>query len=164
MDYKQENGKMNNLRRTLLKGAVATGSLAMAAAAGLLRPTGVYAAEWSKSAFEAKTMADALKGISGENAPASPDIVIKAPDVAENGATVPIEVRSNIPDTHSIALLVEKNPLPLSTLIEFTDGAIPYVKLRLKFSETSQVKAVVRAGGKSYSASAVVKVAVGGCS
>lgn len=154
---------MDVLRRAILKGAGATGALAAAAAAGLITPTAVQAADFNKAAFEAKTVPDALKAL-GAGAPAdSKDIVLKAPDIAENGAVVPIEVTSNIPNTENIAVFADKNPVPLITSMDLPAGTEPYVSVRIKLGETSTVRAVVKAGGKYYATAKDVKVTVGGC-
>lgn len=154
---------MNPLRRTFLKGSGAAGALAAAVAAGLLRPLQALAAEWNKAAFESKTLADALKGIGASAAAESKDILIKAPEIAENGAVVPIEITSKIPDTKSIVILAEKNNNPLTAEFEFSNGAEPFVSTRIKMAQTSNVKVIVKAGGKVYSASKEVKVTIGGC-
>ncbi len=155
---------MDALRRTLLKGAGASGAIAAALAAGVLRPTQVLAAEYNRAAFEAKDLAGALKGIDASAAADSSSIVIKAPDIAENGAVVPIDVVSNIPNTVSLAVLVDKNPLPLSGVFEFANGALPELALRLKMGQTSLVRVVARtADGKHFVAKKEVKVTVGGC-
>ena len=128
----------------------------------LAKPLGVLAA-WNEQAFGAKTAADALKTI-GAAAPApSNDIVIEAPQIAENGAVVPIEISSNIPGTTSIAVLIEKNPFPLTGRFDFKAGALPFVKLNVKMGETSDVRVVADAGGKHYTASREIKVTIGGC-
>lgn len=152
---------MDKLRRTLLKGA--GGALAAALAAGVLIPTRVLAAEWNKSAFEAKDLADALRGLGASAAADSKDILLRAPDIAENGAVVPIDISSNIPNTTSIAVLVEKNPNALSAYFDFANGALPDASVRLKLAQTSMVKVVVKAGGKFYTVQKEVKVTVGGC-
>jgi len=154
---------MNTTRRTVLKGATASGVLAALIGAGALRPTQVLAADWNKAAFEAKDTAGALKGI-GAGAPVeSKDLVLKVPDIAENGAVVPVDVISNIPKTTSIAILVEKNPQPLCAEFEFANGAVAEVSARIKMGQTSMVKAVAKADGKFYTAQKEVKVTVGGC-
>ena len=154
---------MNTTRRTVLKSASASGVLAGLIAAGALRPTQVLAAEWTKAAFDAHDMAGALKGI-GAGAPVeSKDLILKVPDIAENGAVVPVDVVSNIPNTSSISILVEKNPSPLSCQFDFANGALPEVSARLKMGQTSMVKAVAKADGKFYTAQKEVKVTVGGC-
>ncbi len=154
---------MNQLRRTFLKGTGAAGTVAMAIAAGLLKPGQVLAAEWNKNAFEAKNTADTLKGINAASAAKSADIMIKAPDIAENGAVVPVEVTSKIAGTTSIAILSEQNVNPLIADFEFSNGAEGYVSTRIKMAKTSNVTVVVKAGGKSYIASKEVKVTIGGC-
>lgn len=153
---------MDLWRRTLLKGAGASGALAVALAAGL-RPSRVLAAEWNKAAFSATDLAGALKAIGASGAAESKDVVLKAPDIAENGAVVPIEAVSHIPGTTELAILVEKNPLPLAASFTFAGGAQPSVALRVKMGQTSNVKVVAKAGGKSYVASKEVKVTIGGC-
>src|SRR5262249_32246164 len=143
---------MNRLRRTLL------GALA----ALLVKPLAALAA-WNESAFGAKTAQDALKGIGAANSAPSKEIVIDAPQIAENGAVVPIEIVSNIPGTTSIVVVLEKNPFPLAAKFDFREGALPYVKLNVKMAETSDVRVVAAAGGKHYSATREVKVTIGGC-
>lgn len=154
---------MNFARRTFIKGAGAAGTVAVAAAAGLLKPTQVLASEWNKAAFEAKGVADALKAINASAATDSKDIKIKAPDIAENGAVVPVEVTSAIAGTTGIALLVEKNAQPLAADFNLSNGAEGYISTRIKMGQTSNVRVVVRAGGKVYSAVKEVKVTIGGC-
>lgn len=155
---------MDALRRTLLKGAGATGALAAAMAAGVLVPGRVLAAEWNRAAFEAKDVAGALKGLGAAGAAENPGIVIKAPDIAENGAVVPVDVSSTLANTVSLAILVDKNPLPLSGAFDFSNGALPELALRLKMGQTSLVEVVARtADGKFYKAKKEVKVTVGGC-
>ncbi|HXU42874.1 MAG TPA: thiosulfate oxidation carrier protein SoxY [Burkholderiales bacterium] len=128
----------------------------------LARPLSVLAA-WNEQAFGAKTAADALKGI-GVSAPApSKDIVIDAPQIAENGAVVPIEISSNVPGTTAIAVVIEKNPFPLAARFEFKEGALPFVKLNVKMGETSDVRVVAFAGGQQLTATREIKVTIGGC-
>src|SRR6185312_9655454 len=99
----------------------------LAAIGLLLLPLRALAA-WNKEAFGAKTAADALKTL-GVGTPAeSKDILIEAPQIAENGAVVPVEITSNVPGTRSIAVVVEKNPFPLVAKFDFAEGALPFVK------------------------------------
>ena len=128
----------------------------------LAKPLSVLAA-WNEQAFGAKTAADALQGIGASGAAASKDIVIEAPQIAENGAVVPIEISSNIPGTTAIAVVIEKNPFPLAGRFEFKEGAAPFVKLNVKMGETSDVRVVATAGGKSFTAAREIKVTIGGC-
>ncbi len=153
---------MNALRRNVLKGATGAGAVAVAVAAGLLAPARVLAAI-PRSAFEAKGMADAMKAM-GVAAPAdSKDISIKAPDIAENGAVVPVEVTSSIAGTSGIAILAEKNATPLVADFGFSNGAQGFISTRIKMANTSLVRAIVTAGGKTYTAAKEVKVTIGGC-
>jgi len=147
---------MNAVRRLLLQGA---GALA----AGLLAPLSALAATWNKEAFGAKTAADALRGIGAANAVASADLLIEAPEIAENGAVVPIEVSSRIAGTRSIAVVIEKNPFPLVAKFDFMEGALPFVKVNVKMGETSDVRVIAEAGGRHYTATKNIKVTIGGC-
>jgi len=128
----------------------------------LAKPLSVLAA-WNEQAFGAKTAADALQGIGASGAAASRDIVIEAPQIAENGAVVPIEISSNIPGTTALAVVIEKNPFPLTGRFEFKEGAAPFVKLNVKMGETSDVRVIAEAGGRSYVATREIKVTIGGC-
>jgi sulfur-oxidizing protein SoxY len=150
-------------RRAVLRSAGRGAALAAALAAGLLKAQRAHAAGWNKDAFGAKTPADALKGIGAANAAESKDLLIEAPQIAENGGVVPIEITSNVPGTKSIAVLIEKNPFPLAAHFEFKEGALPFVKLNVKIGESSNVRAVAEAGGKFYVAVKEIKVTIGGC-
>lgn len=154
---------MNTSRRNVLKGATASGVLAGLIAAGALRPTQVLAADWNKAAFEAKDTAGVLKSFGAGTPADSNALMLKVPDIAENGAVVPADVVSNIPNTTSIAILVEKNPFPLSAYFDFANGALPEASVRLKLAQTSLIKAVAKADGKFYTVQKEVKVTVGGC-
>jgi sulfur-oxidizing protein SoxY len=154
---------MNSKRRSFLKTAGTAGSVAIAAAAGLIKPTEVLAVEWNKDAFAAKGVPDALKAVGAVGAADSKDILIKAPDIAENGAVVPIEVTSKIAGTSAIMLMVEKNASPLTADFNLSNGAEGYVSTRIKMGQTSNVRAVVKAGGKYYTTTKEVKVTIGGC-
>ena len=147
-------------RRRLLRAA---GGLAAVVVAGLLKPLSALAASWNKDAFAAKSAPDALKSLGAEDIEASNAIVIEAPQIAENGAVVPIEIASNIPGTTAIAVLVEKNPYPLVAKFEFMEGALPFVKINTKMGETSAVRVVATAGGKHFTATKEIKVTIGGC-
>ncbi|BCB27390.1 thiosulfate oxidation carrier protein SoxY [Sulfurimicrobium lacus] len=154
---------MKQDRRTFLKGAGAAGAVALAVAAGLLKPGQVLAADWNKNAFEAKSVADALKDINASGPAKSADILIKSPDIAENGAVVPVEVTSKIPGTTDIAIISEQNVNPLIAEFALANGAEGFVSTRIKMAKTSNVTVIVKAGGKVYTASKEVKVTIGGC-
>ena len=154
---------MNHNRRVLLKGSLAAGAVGAAVSAGLLTPKAVMAA-WSKAAFEAKDVNAALSGAMGStDTTASDKIKLKAPDIAENGAVVPITVSSNIDGTTNMSILVAKNNTPLTSTYELGATTQAYISTRVKMGKTSDVIAVVKAGGKLYSTKKEVKVTIGGC-
>lgn len=151
---------MIHSRRTLLKLAGAT---LVTAVTGLLKVGQAIAAPWNKAGFESKATTDALKALGVTAAAPSKDIVINAPDIAENGAQVPVTVTSKLANTQSISIVVDKNPFPLSSSFDFANGAEGYVSTRLKMGQTSNVIVIVKADGKFFSASKEVKVTIGGC-
>ncbi|MBS1145602.1 MAG: conserved hypothetical transrane protein [Proteobacteria bacterium] len=155
---------MIELRRSFLKGSASAALLAPFLGCGLLMPTRVLAAEWNRNAFTARNVNDALKNFGSANASETRDIVITAPEIAENGAKVEVEILSNIPNTRSLAIFADKNPMPMCSNIEFSGPALPYVKAQLKMAETTRVRAVARtADGKSHVAFREIKVTLGGC-
>ncbi len=150
---------MQNFRRNFLKLTVG----ACAAAAGLLKAGAAWSAPWNKSGFEAKAAADAQSSLGASSLIDSGLITITAPDIAENGAIVPVAITSKIPNTQSISIIAEKNPFPLAASFDISAGGEAYVSTRLKMGQTSNVRAIVRADGKFYTAIKEVKVTVGGC-
>ena len=161
--YQEEGQIMSIKRRILLKGTLAAGAIGFAAGAGLLTPRMVLAS-WPGNAFKAKTPSDALKALLGNDSlEDSGKIKIKAPDIAENGAVVPVSVTAEIDGADSISILADKNATPLSASFDLGPGAEPYVSTRIKMGKTANVIAVVKAGGKLYSAKKEVKVTIGGC-
>ena len=154
---------MDDFRRAFLRVSGGAGALALAAASGLLKSAQAWASSRNESAFSSKALADALKGLGVSNPIESKDIVITAPDIAENGAVVPVAVVSKIPNTQTISILAEKNPFPLAATFEMSGGGEGYVSTRLKMGQTSNVRAVVKADGKFYTAVKEVKVTIGGC-
>ena len=154
---------MTTRRRTFLKRSAAASAVALAASAGLLAPRAVFGA-WPKGAFDANSVDDAVNGLHGTASTASSgDIRIKAPDIAENGAVVPISVTTSIPDIESITILAANNPAPLASSFVLGAGAEGFVSTRIKMGKTSDVIAVVKADGQLHSASKEVKVTIGGC-
>jgi sulfur-oxidizing protein SoxY len=151
---------MDGRRRTFVTRTGA--ALAAAAVAAFAAPLRALAA-WNKEAFGAKSAAEALKGIGAPDAVPSKDLLLDAPEIAENGSVVPVEITSNIPGTKSIAVLVDKNPFPLVAKFDFLDDAVPFVKLNVKMGETSDVRVIAEAGGKHYVATREIKVTIGGC-
>lgn len=153
---------MSMKRRTFLKNTFATGVLGVAVGTGLLKPSNVLAA-WPENAFSAKSLDDALSGLNAGDASDSAKINIKAPDIAENGAVVPITISTDIAGVEKISVLVEKNPQPLAASFDLTSKCDGFISTRIKMGETSNVIAVVQAGGKTYKAQKTVKVTIGGC-
>ena len=154
---------MNQNRRILLKGTLAASATGIAIGAGLLIPKAVLAA-WPKAAFEATDVDAALTAALGaSNASESAKIKLKAPDIAENGAVVPITVTSEIGGTESISILVAKNASPMTASFNLGANTEGYVSTRIKMGKTSDVVAVVKADGKLYSSKKQVKVTIGGC-
>jgi sulfur-oxidizing protein SoxY len=135
----------------------------MAVSAGLLAPR-ISLAAWSKQAFEATDVNSALSGLFGSSdLTGSDNIKIKAPDIAENGAVVPISVTTDISGASSISIIAEKNAQPLAASFDLGPGTEGYVSTRIKMGKTASVIAVVKADGKLFSTGKEVKVTIGGC-
>jgi sulfur-oxidizing protein SoxY len=153
---------MNQNRRKFVQ---VSGVLGLMAAAGLITMEEARAqqAAWNKAAFEAKTLDDTVKALGGTASAPSADIAITAPDIAENGAVVPVAVASKVPNTQGIYILVEKNPSALAAGFTIPAGTEPTVSTRIKMGQTSNVHAVVKADNKFFVATKEVKVTLGGC-
>ena len=149
---------MNQWRRRFLQWS----AVAVAGGSGIVRPGQALAAAWNKTGFESKALTDAIKTLGATGAAESKDIVITAPDIAENGAVVPVAVASRIPNTTSISILAEKNPFPLAATFDIS-GSDAYVSTRVKMGQTSNLRAIVQADGKFYTAVKEVKITIGGC-
>ena len=133
------------------------------AAAFLLLPLRAFAAR-PQSAFESESVDDALDKLYSSSAVTESErIRIKAPDIAENGAVVPITVKFDIPGAESVSIIAENNPSPLAAAFDLSDSSGGLVSTRIKMGKTSPVHAVVKAGGKLYRATREVKVTIGGC-
>ncbi len=154
---------MNQMRRRTLGAGGGAGLLALLAAAGIVSPGELLASNRNKAAFEVKTVQDALKALGVSGPATSADILIRAADIAENGAVVPIGVESKIPGTESIAIFVDKNPSPLAASFDIPAGTEPSVTTRVKMGQTSDVYALVKANGKYYMTKKEIKVTIGGC-
>ncbi len=152
---------MNQNRREVVK---LTGVFAVMASAGLLSAAEAFAQQQARNkAFEAKTLDETVKALGGAALTQSADISITAPDIAENGAVVPVAVTSKIPNTQNIYILVEKNLNSLSAGFGIPAGTEANVATRVKMAQTSNVHAVVKADNKFYVATKEVKVTLGGC-
>lgn len=154
---------MNHHRRILLKSTLAASATGMAISAGLLTPKAVLAA-WNTSAFEAKTVDAALTEAFGSTSTSESDqIKLSAPDVAENGASVTVTVKSNVPKTEEISILVAENAQPLTASFDLSPRTEGVITTNIKMGSSSDVIAVVKADGKLYTTKQQVKVTIGGC-
>jgi sulfur-oxidizing protein SoxY len=151
-------------RRLILKGA---GSVALVGLGPI--PLGLVPAfaaandRYPEDAFRQKSQAEAIKLLYGRTAEPSDEVKLDAPEIAENGAVVPVSVTTTLADVTSISFLVADNPNALAASYRIPPGTMPSVANRLKMAKTSHVTAIVEAGGKLYSATREVKVTVGGC-
>jgi sulfur-oxidizing protein SoxY len=137
---------------------------------GALAATGLLGAEqalaqqaWNKAAFETKSLADTVKALGGGAVTESKDITITGPDIAENGAVVPVGVASKVPGTQAVYILVEKNPNMLAAGFNIPAGTEANVSTRIKMGQSSNVIGLVKANNQFYMASKEVKVTLGGC-
>jgi len=148
---------MHQNRREFLK------LLSLMAAAGLLPAGSAWAEDWNKAAFESKKMDDVVKALGGAAPQQSGQVLLIGPEIAENGAVVPLELESKLPNTESMAVLIEKNPNILAGFFTIPGGTLPWVQTRVKMAETCNVYLLAKAGGKHYYAVKEIKVTLGGC-
>ena len=151
-------------RRLILKGAGAVALVGLGNIPFGFAPAFAAANDkYPEDAFKQKGDADAIKALYGKTAEPSEKVKLDAPEIAENGAVVPITVSSTLADVTSISILVAENPNALAASYKISAGTLPSVASRLKMAKTTNVIAIVEAGGKLYSATKEVKVTVGGC-
>ena len=153
---------MNNQRRNVLKSGSGAALLSVLATAGIIRPS-MALADWNKAAFEAKSMADSLKALGAGSPAESKDVQITGPDIAENGAVVPVGVSSTLPNVTMVAILIEKNPNALAASFTLPEGTLANFQTRVKMGQTSNVYALVKSDGKFFMATKEIKVTLGGC-
>ena len=153
---------MNNQRRNVLKSGSGAALLTILAAAGIIKP-GMALAEWNKAAFDAKSMADTLKAMGVGTPVDSKEVQVTGPDIAENGAVVPVGVSSTLPNVTMVAILIEKNPNALAATFTLPEGTEANVQTRVKMGQTSNVYALVKSDGKFFMATKEIKVTLGGC-
>lgn len=147
-------------RRLLLKGLLGFTTLATAITA---MPR-IALAKWSEKAFDNASVDGALNELYGTaDATADDTITLKVPEIAENGAVVPVTVKSKLDNVTSISIFADKNPQPLAASFTLPEGTAADVSVRIRLGETQTVKAVVEAGGKLYTKQQEVKVTIGGC-
>jgi sulfur-oxidizing protein SoxY len=151
-------------RRLILKGAITVALVGLGNLPFSLAPALAAANDkYPEDAFKQKGDADAIKALYGKTAEPSDKVKLDAPEIAENGAVVPITVSSTLADVTSISVLVAENPNALAASYKIPAGTLPSVASRLKMAKTTNVIAIVEAGGKLYSTAKEVKVTVGGC-
>ena len=155
---------INTTRRTLLKGTALATALGITGIAELLTMSNAHAS-WPKDVFDSESMSDVMKMLFNEEAipESSADVALKAPDIAENGAVVPIGVKTSLPGVSRIVVLVQENPSPMTASFNLGEGAKADVSTRIKMGKTSDVIALVEADNKIYAARKNVKVTIGGC-
>jgi len=149
---------MKSTRRSALK---TTGAFATLISLGLITQSQAQAAV-DRASFAVKTLDDAFKAIGGTPA-ASDQVTVVSPDIAENGAVVPVGVTSKLPNTTEIFIIIEKNPTPLAAVFMIPAGTAADVQTRVKMGQSTNVVAVVKADGKLFSATKETKVTLGGC-
>jgi sulfur-oxidizing protein SoxY len=147
-------------RRLVLQSA---GAVALVVGWGLPLPALAANDKYPEDAFRQKDDKDAIRALYGKTAEPSDKVKLDAPEIAENGAVVPISVTTTLENVTSISFLVSHNPNALAAAYQIPEGTLPSVANRLKMQQTSNVIAIVEAGGKLYSATKEVKVTVGGC-
>lgn len=145
------------VRRRLLKSLLAAGGFAWGLLPALVR------AATGRDGFDAKALDPGLAAIGAQHARETGDIVLKAPDIAENSALVHVEIQSKLPDTTTIWLFAEKNPQPLVARFDLLPGLEPIVAVRIKMNESAFLRVVVQAGGQLYFTRRETKVTLGGC-
>ena len=148
---------MQYTKRTLLKGCFAL--LAVAAL-----PRVLLAAAWPEKAFNASAMNAALVDLFGTDVTTSSDqITLNVPEIAENGAVVPVSIKTTLENVESISIVVEKNPRPMVATFEIPSGTLADISSRIKMAKTSDVTAVIKTNNGIYSTARQVKVTLGGC-
>lgn len=151
-------------RRVVLKCFGWAGLVGVGLAGGLIRPAlAANAAGWPADAFKQKDEQDALKALYGKGVEKSDKVSLDVPEIAENGAVVPVSVDASLPNVTSISILIPANPFTLAASYKIPEGTRPSVACRLKMAKTADVIAVVESDGKLYSTSKEVKVTLGGC-
>lgn len=153
-----------NTRRELLGQSAAVATMMMAAG---LFPHGAFAqagSAYNAAAFDANNMGELMKALGASAPTESKDVAVQGPDIAENGAVVPLAVSTTLPGVKRILLLVEKNPNILSAMFEVTDAVDPVISIRVKMGQSSPVFAVAMMNdGRVLYAQKEVKVTLGGC-
>ncbi len=152
---------MNQARRQLLRGAFPSAALTVALAAGILRPAAAHA--FGMAAGRDSGLAQTLRALQGSNPALSGAILINAPDIAENGASVFLRFACVLPDVDTLVVFVDRNPQPLVAAFHLAPEVVPDIQMRIKVAETARVWVVARSAGQFYKAFKAVQVTIGGC-
>lgn len=147
---------MNKQRRSFVEKIIATGLVSW------LVP-GALSANWPKPAFDKTELTQALKELIGDSEVTDKKVSVTAPQIAENGGQVRVEVKVDAQDVEWIGILVEKNPVPLTSKFVLTNRSLPHISANIKVRETSEVIAIAKAGDEIYRGKATVRVTAGGC-
>lgn len=150
---------MKQQRRNLLR---LSSALGLAFAAGLLKPSDVFATARNTKLFDANTVKEALLELGGDTFSTSEAVMLSGPEMVSSGAVVPLVFESKIPNTDFMAVLVQKNPLPMTAVFNIPPGTEASISTRIKMGETSTIYGLVRAEGKYYVGSTMIKVRAGG--
>ncbi len=150
-------------RRNFLKNSLITAATITTLAGLMIKPKRVYAG-WPKESFDITDLGESIKSVYGhDNLEESSKVKLKVPDIAENGAIVPVNVKTSLDNVESIMLFVENNPQPLSSGYNFSSKSRPIIGTRIKMGKTSTVMAAVKSNGKIYTSAKEVKITIGGC-
>jgi len=150
---------MDQQRRDLLHISAA---LSLAFTAGILKPSDVFASDWNTRLFDVKTLKEALAELGAANVVTSEAVLLSGPEFVGSGAVVPLSIQSKIPQTEFMAVLVQKNPLPMTATFTIPPGTDATISTRIKMNETSTIYGLVKAEGKIYVGSTMIKVRAGG--
>ena len=155
-----DRAELHSQRRQSLKALYA---LLLTACGSFIKPISALAADWNKVAFEARSWEGVLKGLNVTNPEASKDIMLKAPDIAADGADVPVAIASKISNTQMIAVAIDKSTFPLATSFTFASGVEPEFTIHVKMMRTSRIRVLVQADGRYYWTSREIKVTSAPC-
>jgi len=148
---------MKITRRIIIKSSLALFTLASL-------PRLLMAAAWPQQVFSSPAVSEALTTLLGTDVTIPSDrIDLKVPEIAENGAVVPVSIQTSLENVESISIVVKNNPRPMAATFEIPPGTLPKIATRIKMGETSDVMAVIKTSNGIYSTSSEVKVTIGGC-
>jgi sulfur-oxidizing protein SoxY len=150
---------MDKQKRDLLR---ITTALGLAFAAGILKPSDVFGAEWDGQLFDAKTVIAAVRALGGDAVITSDAVSLSGPEMVASGLVVPLSMESKIPNTEFMAVMVQKNPIPMIAAFVIPPGTDAAISTRIKMGETSTIYGIARANGKYYVGSTMIKVRAGG--